>query len=186
MKFESGLKDKDEFKQFFLQTLDKEPECFPTGYLQQQNSCLVCSAQGLLCVLMKMVGVGQVCVSVVVLLTLLGRADAGNASPAVVWGFSIGGGLVLVCLISCACSQICEDEEDEGEVENQGEREGEGEKEVDRKVVNTEDSLILPSYEEYCEGESVPLSEYLAMQRRLEKLEQQMDNLQRKEDNYSV
>ena len=62
---------------------------------------------------------------------------------------------------------------------------GEG-KEVDRKEVNTEVSLLLPSYKEYCEGEYVPLSEYLTMQGRLEKLEQQMNNLQRKEDDYSV
>merc|ERR1712025_324189 len=124
--------------------------------------------------LLKMVGVRQVCMSMVVLLTILGRADAGHVDPVLSWTLGIIGGLVLFCGVACLCMIECKDCEDEWEIENQEEREG-GREEEGKKQVNKEDSLLPSSYEEYCEGESVPLSEYLTVQGRLERLEQQMN-----------
>merc|ERR1711872_498438 len=79
--------------------------------------------------------------------------------------FPIFGGFILACCcISWMKSCCCGDDD----IEEQK---------------NTDENLLPPSYEEHRAGDnSVPRSEYMAMQRRLEQLEQEVNTLKRREE----
>ena len=98
-----------------------------------------------------------------VLLTTLGLVEArGISGPSWLWPAFIGGFVVLV-ILACCCIKI-------EKMLFGGEQEGEQK--------TTEENLLPPSYDEHCASDSVPRSEYMAMQRRLEQLEQKVTTMQ--------
>ena len=99
-----------------------------------------------------------------VLLTTVGLVECYGKTGGPSWLTpALIGGFVVLVLLACCCIKI-------EKMLFGGEQEGEQK--------TTEENLLPPSYAEHCGSGSVPRSEYVAMQRRLEQLEQKVTTMQ--------